>query len=42
MSHRIRDADLQLAGYRVRRVTSRRLEREPEAVAAAVRSLLDG
>jgi very-short-patch-repair endonuclease len=39
---RIRDADLQLAGYRVLRITSRRLEREPEAVARTLRSLLAG
>jgi hypothetical protein len=39
---RIRDADLQLAGYRVLRITSRRLEQEPAAVAETVRSLLDG
>jgi very-short-patch-repair endonuclease len=37
---RARDADLQLAGYRVRRVTARRLADEPAAVAAAIRSLL--
>ena len=37
---RERDARLQLAGYRVLRVTSRRLDREPDAIAAAVRSLL--
>jgi predicted transcriptional regulator of viral defense system/very-short-patch-repair endonuclease len=37
---RIRDADLQLAGYRVLRLTHRRLESEPEAVTSAVRSLL--
>jgi predicted transcriptional regulator of viral defense system len=37
---RARDLELQLAGYRVLRVTSRRLDRERPAVAAAVRSLL--
>lgn len=37
---RVRDAALQLAGYRVLRVTHRRLEKEPVAVAEAVRSLL--
>jgi len=37
---RIRDATLQLAGYRVLRVTHARLEREPNAIAEAVRSLL--
>ena len=37
---RIRDAALQLAGYRVLRVTRRRLEAEPEAVIAAIRGLV--
>jgi hypothetical protein len=37
---RIRDTALQLAGYRVLRVTKRRLDSEPSAVIAAVRSLL--
>jgi Protein of unknown function (DUF559) len=37
---RVRDASLQLAGYRVLRVTHRRLEWEPAAVAAMVRSSL--
>ena len=37
---RARDADLQLAGYRVVRVTARRLDRDPAAVVAALRSLL--
>jgi hypothetical protein len=37
---RIRDAHLQLAGYQVLRVTSRRLEHEPAVVAQTVRSLL--
>jgi hypothetical protein len=37
---RARDAILQLAGYRVLRVTHRRLAAEPAAVAVAVRSLL--
>ncbi len=39
-SDRTRDATLQLAGYRVLRVTHRRLDAEPAAVAVAVRSLL--
>jgi very-short-patch-repair endonuclease len=38
---RIRDATLQLAGYRVLRVTHARLEREPKAITEAVRSLLN-
>lgn len=37
---RVRDAQLQLAGYRVVRITSRRLRIEPEAVAATIRALL--
>ncbi len=37
---RRRDAALQLAGYRVLRVTHRRLAREPDRVAAELRSLL--
>jgi Protein of unknown function (DUF559) len=37
---RVRDLDLSLAGYRVLRITSRRLDRERAAVAAAVRSQL--
>jgi hypothetical protein len=37
---RIRDATLQLAGYRVLRVTHARLEREPKAITEAARSLL--
>jgi hypothetical protein len=37
---RLRDATLQLAGYRVLRVTHRRLEREPATVAETVRALL--
>lgn len=37
---RERDAALMLAGFRVLRVTYRRLEREPNAVAEAIRSLL--
>jgi len=36
-----RDAALLLAGYRVVRVTWRRLEREPERVAGELRALLD-
>lgn len=39
-SDRLRDADLQLAGYRVLRITSRRLDREPAAIAASLRTLL--
>jgi very-short-patch-repair endonuclease len=38
---RVRDAAIQLAGYRVLRVTHRRLAAEPGAVAEAVRALLD-
>lgn len=38
---RIRDADLQLAGYRVIRITHRRLEMEPEAAMQRVRGLLE-
>ncbi len=37
---RARDVDLQLAGYRVVRITARRLDRDPERVIAALRSLL--
>jgi hypothetical protein len=37
---RIRDATLQLAGYRVVRVTYRRLLREPEAIVHTIRLLL--
>jgi len=37
---RIRDAALQVAGYRVLRITWRRLHREPHIVAATIRSLL--
>ena len=37
---RARDTRLQLAGYRVLRVTSRMLDREPQAVVTAVRSSL--
>ena len=37
---RVRDAELQLAGYRVLRITARRLEREPDAIVAALRTLL--
>jgi very-short-patch-repair endonuclease len=37
---RVRDAALQLAGYRVLRVTHRRLETGPASVAAMVRSVL--
>jgi very-short-patch-repair endonuclease len=37
---RRRDADLQLAGYRVIRITGRRLRDEPAAVASLVRGLL--
>ena len=38
---RVRDATLQLAGYRVLRVTDRRLRRAPAEVAQTVRFLLD-
>jgi very-short-patch-repair endonuclease len=38
---RARDTALQVAGYRVLRVTSRRLVEEPVAVADAIRSLLE-
>lgn len=38
---RVRDTELQLAGYRVLRVTDRRLEAKPAEVVAAVRRLLD-
>jgi hypothetical protein len=37
---RVRDATLQIAGHRVLRVTHRRLEQEPAAVAEALRLLL--
>ena len=37
---RVRDGDLQLAGYRVLRVTHRRLRDEPRVVVSMVRSLL--
>ena len=37
---RARDAALQAAGYRVIRLTHRRLEQEPAAVAAEIRRLL--
>ncbi len=37
---RARDAAMQAAGYRVIRVTHRRLEREPERVAAEIQSVL--
>jgi very-short-patch-repair endonuclease len=37
---RIRDAALQLAGFRVLRITYRRLEQEPAEVIATVRALL--
>jgi very-short-patch-repair endonuclease len=36
---RTRDATLQVAGYRVLRITHRRLEAQPEAVIAALRNL---
>ena len=39
---RVRDAALQLADYRVLRVTHARLEREPMAITETVRSLLAG
>jgi very-short-patch-repair endonuclease len=38
---RARDIALQLAGYRVLRLTSRRLHREPDGIIAALRSLLE-
>jgi very-short-patch-repair endonuclease len=38
---RKRDTTLQLAGYRVLRITHRRLKSEPAQVVAAVRALLD-
>ena len=37
---RVKDAKLQLAGYRVLRVTHRRLHHEPDAIAGTVRALL--
>ena len=37
---RARDADLVVAGWRVVRITHRRLETEPQAVAHQLRSLL--
>jgi very-short-patch-repair endonuclease len=37
---RARDAAMQVAGYRVIRLTHRRLENEPEKVAAELRRLL--
>jgi very-short-patch-repair endonuclease len=37
---RVRDGDLQLAGYRVLRVTHRRLRDEPNVIVSMVRSLL--
>jgi very-short-patch-repair endonuclease len=37
---RIRDAALQVAGYRVLRITWKRLHREPQVVAATIRALL--
>jgi very-short-patch-repair endonuclease len=37
---RARDAALQVAGYRVLRITHRRLQREPDAVIGQLRSLL--
>jgi uncharacterized protein DUF559 len=37
---RARDADLQLAGFRVLRVTAQRLSREPQAIASAIGSLI--
>jgi len=39
---RIRDAEHTAAGWRVLRVTHRRLTGEPRAVAAQIRRLLDG
>jgi very-short-patch-repair endonuclease len=37
---RARDGALQVAGYRVLRFTWRMIEREPESVAATIRSML--
>jgi very-short-patch-repair endonuclease len=37
---RARDAALTLVGYRVIRLTARRLEREPDAVSGALKGLL--
>jgi very-short-patch-repair endonuclease len=37
---RARDADLQLAGFRVLRVTAQRLSREPQAIASTIGSLI--
>jgi very-short-patch-repair endonuclease len=37
---RVRDAQLQVAGYRVLRVTDRRLRSAPAEIVAAVRTLL--
>jgi very-short-patch-repair endonuclease len=39
---RIRDGKLQLAGYRVVRITHRRLTDQPEAVMDMLRTLLGG
>ena len=39
---RLRDANLLAAGYRVIRITWRRLTREPEAVVAALAAALAG
>lgn len=39
-SDRVRDATLQLAGYRILRITWRRLHREPDVVEATIRKLL--
>lgn len=39
---RVRDAVLAVAGYRILRITAARLDREPDAVAAAIRALLSG
>ena len=39
---RIRGAELQRAGYRVLRITARRLDRESARIAETIRSLLDG
>lgn len=41
-SDRVRDAEHTAAGWRVVRITKRRLEREPEAVAGQLRRLLAG
>jgi very-short-patch-repair endonuclease len=39
---RVRDAAMQVAGYRIVRITHRRLEREAAAIAAELKELLKG